>query len=234
MIWLIALRNLVKNGRRSFMTIISIGMGGLAMLLFGGFVTSVYFGVQTSMIQEQGQLHIYQQGYLKYGAADPDNYSINDYQAVSDLLLGDPELKRQIAIITPQITLAGIAGVVASDNSKTFLGRGVWPADADKMRTWDGWNVRVSALPTGLRQDRHDDAVVGLGMARLLGLCKPLNIADCEGPPLRKKALSSDQIDVSGLLSSEDQRQLSQQDNQENNPQVKCSGIGWRRDCNGW
>ena len=47
MIWLIALRNLLKNGHRSFITIISIGIGGLAMMLFGGFVTSVFFGVQT-------------------------------------------------------------------------------------------------------------------------------------------------------------------------------------------
>ena len=62
MIWLIALRNLLKNGHRSFITIISIGIGGLAMMLFGGFVTSVFFGVQTGLIQDQGQLQIYQKG----------------------------------------------------------------------------------------------------------------------------------------------------------------------------
>ncbi|CAK9884169.1 MAG: hypothetical protein XXXJIFNMEKO3_00550 [Candidatus Erwinia impunctatus] len=45
MIWSIALRNLLKNGRRSVITITSIGIGGLAMMLFGGFVTSIYFGV---------------------------------------------------------------------------------------------------------------------------------------------------------------------------------------------
>ena len=69
MIWLIALRNLLKNSHRSVITITSIGIGGLAMMLFGGFVTSIYFGVQTGLIQEQGQLQIYQQGYLQYGAA---------------------------------------------------------------------------------------------------------------------------------------------------------------------
>jgi putative ABC transport system permease protein len=220
MIWLIALRNLLKNGRRSIITISSIGIGGLAMMLFGGFVTSIYFGVQTSMIQEQGQLQIYQRDYLKFGAADPDNYTINNYQAVKDLLLSEPELKKQISVITPQISLAGIAGVVATDNSKTFLGKGIRPQDVDKMRNWDGWNVHVSTPPTGLKPDQRDGAVVGVGMARLLGLCKPLDIADCEDPPRLKKALSDEQIDVSNLLSSADQAQLSQQIHEGKGPQV--------------
>lgn len=220
MIWLIALRNLLKNGRRSIITITSIGIGGLAMMLFGGFVTSIYFGVQTSMIQEQGQLQIYQRDYLKFGAADPDNYTINNYQAVEDLLLSDPELKKQISVITPQISLAGIAGVVATDNSKTFLGKGIRPQDVDRMRNWDGWNVHVSTPPTGLKPDQRDGAVVGVGMARLLGLCKPLDIADCEDPPRLKTALSDEQIDVSNLLSSADQAQLSQQIHEGKGPQV--------------
>ncbi|MEL4013088.1 ABC transporter permease [Dryocola clanedunensis] len=220
MIWSIALRNLLKNGRRSVITIMSIGIGGLAMMLFGGFVTSIYFGVQTSMIQEQGQLQIYQQGYLKYGAADPDNYTIGNYQAVTDLLLKDPELKQQISVITPQIYLAGIAGVVATDNSKTFIGRGIRPADLDKMRNWDGWHVNVSTPPTGLDQDERDGAVVGIGMARLLGLCKPLNITKCEDPPTLTKVISDEQVDMSGLLSAEDTAQLSQQANNDKGPQV--------------
>lgn len=220
MIWSIALRNLLKNSRRSIITIMSIGIGGLAMMLFGGFVTSIYYGVQTSMIQQQGQLQIYQQGYLKFGAADPDNYTIGNYQAVTDLLLSDPELKQQISVITPQIYLTGIAGVVATDNSKTFIGRGIRPADLDKMHSWDGWHVNVSTPPTGLTQDDLDGAVVGIGMARLLGLCKPLNIANCEDPPTLTKVISDEQVDMSGLLSAEDTAQLSQQDSRDKGPQV--------------
>ncbi|CAK9884168.1 MAG: ABC transporter permease YtrF [Candidatus Erwinia impunctatus] len=172
------------------------------------------------MIQEQGQLQIYQQGYLKYGAADPDNYTINNYQAVTALLLGDPELKKQISVITPQISLAGIAGVVSTDNSKTFLGRGVIPQDVDKMRLWDGWHVNVSTPPTGLKPEQHDGAIVGVGMARLLGLCKPLNIPACEDPPLLKKVVSTEQMDISALMTREDKEQLSQQTDSDKGAQV--------------
>jgi putative ABC transport system permease protein len=223
MIWLIALRNLLKNSRRSVITITSIGIGGLAMMLFGGFVTSIYFGVQTSMIQEQGQLQIYQKDYLKFGAADPDNYAIDNYQAVTDLLLSDPVLKKEISVITPQIYLAGIAGVVTTDNSKTFQGRGIEPEAVDKMHQWDGWHVQVSTPPTGLQQNNREGSVVGVGMARLLGLCKPLEIPNCQDPPSLKKIITDEgieDIDVGGLLYGEDKEQLDQQVDKEKGTQL--------------
>ena len=65
MIWKIALRNVIKNARRSLTTALAIGVGGMAALLFGGFVTSIWYGVQTSMIQEQGNLQIYRSGFLE-------------------------------------------------------------------------------------------------------------------------------------------------------------------------
>ncbi|MDF7667803.1 FtsX-like permease family protein [Orbaceae bacterium ESL0727] len=221
MIGLIALRNLLKNSHRSVITIISIGIGGLAMMLFAGFITSIYFGVQTGLIQDQGQLQIYKQGYLQYGATDPDSYTIDNYQHVTDLLLRDPELQQQIAVITPQISLSGIAGVAATDNSKTFIGRGVDPESADKMRTWDGWHVQVTTPPTGLNKTQPDSAVIGVGMARQLGLCHVLHIANCEDPPrLQSKAISDEQLNVNTLISSEDSAQLNQQRDTENGPQL--------------
>ncbi len=92
--------------------------------------------------------------------------------------------------------------------------------DADKMRAWDGWNVRVSTPLTGLTQDQQDGAVVGVGMARQLGLCKPLNIADCEDPPRLRKAISDERIDVSNLMSGEDQAQLSQGSAEQKGPRL--------------
>ncbi|OMH29131.1 ABC transporter permease [Motiliproteus sp. MSK22-1] len=203
MIWQIALRNLIKNGRRTIITITAIGIGGLAMMLFGGFVTSIFFGVQTSNIQDQGQLQVYKKDYLKFGAADPDSYTIDNYHNAMDAILADPELKQQIYVITPQVQLAGIAGVAATDNSKTFIGRGVVQEDADKMRKWDGWNVKVETPATGLAGSGSEGAIVGKGMARLLGLCKPLNIPNCEDPPNLVKPLSDEVVDFSDLVDSD-------------------------------
>jgi len=184
MIWKIAFRNLVKNGRRSVTTALAIGVGGLAALLLGGFVTSIWYGVQTSMIQDQGNLQIYRNGYLEFGAANPEDYTIPDWSAAIALIKADEALARDITVITPRIDLAGIAGNAATGNSKTFIGQGVVAADLDRMRQWDGWAIGQPGTPTGLPADpAADKVVVGLGMARMLGVCEALAVPDCKDAP---------------------------------------------------
>lgn len=200
MIWRIALKNLLRNRRRSLITIFSIGVGGLAILLFGGFVSSVFYGVQTTMIQDQGHIQIFKQDYQRFGAADPDRYVIDDYHAVIDAIRSDEKLNQAIAVITPQIRFFGIAGVEATDFSKTFIGRAVIPEQADLMRHWDGWKIGAYMPATNLAGQENDKAIIGVGMAGLLGLCKPLSISDCEDPPLPEKLLMNETQDFSSLI----------------------------------
>lgn len=184
MIWKIALRNLFKNARRSIMTALAIGVGGLAALLLGGFVTSIWFGVQTSMIQEQGNLQIYRNGYLEYGAANPEDYTIADWKAAAEAIGADPELARDIAVITPRIDLVGVAGNAQTGNSKTFIGQGIVPAQVDQMRQWDGWQIGEFTPATGLADAAPESVIVGIGMARMLGVCGPLNVPNCQDRPV--------------------------------------------------
>lgn len=183
MIWQIATRNLFRNSRRSLMTVFAIGVSGLAMLLFGGFVTSIWFGLQTSIVQEQGHIQIFKRGYQDYGAADPDAYTIDDYTAVIDAVLSVPDLAEQIAVITPQMKLGGIAGNHADDNSKTFIGKGVVPSDYNLMRKWDSWNLGIARKDVPLQDDDPEGAIIGVGMARMIGLCDELRMTECTDPP---------------------------------------------------
>ncbi|WP_269584466.1 ABC transporter permease [Roseibium sp. Sym1] len=183
MIWTIAFRNLVKNARRSIMTALAIGVGGLAALLFGGFVTSIWFGVQTSMIQQQGHLQIYRNGYLEYGAANPEDYTIGDWPEIADLLLADVVIRDSVEVITPRIDLAGVAGNAVTGNSKTFIGQGVYPSKIDRMRQWDGWQIGQATPATGLNDTENGTVVVGLGMARMLGFCDRLQVENCRDRP---------------------------------------------------
>ncbi|WP_425101089.1 ABC transporter permease [Tropicibacter sp. S64] len=203
MIWKIALRNIFKNARRSLTTALAIGIGGLAALLFGGFVTSIWYGVQTSMIQEQGNLQVYRTGYLEFGAANPDAYTIKDWNKVAALLAADPMLSEEIAVITPRIDLAGVAGNAETGNSKTFIGTGIVPAEIDRMRAWDGWHIGQVAPATGLASGGQESVIVGLGMARLMGMCAALNVPDCQDAPVDAEALSIVEQDFSSLVSTE-------------------------------
>ena len=184
MIWKIAFRNLLKNTRRSITTALAIGIGGLAALLLGGFVTSIWYGVQTSLIQEQGNLQIYRDGYLEFGAANPEDYTIADWQQVVALIRNDPELKNDLVVVTPRIDLAGVAGNAETGNSKTFIGQGVVASDMDQMRKWDAWKIGQEAGPTGLSADENaEEVVIGIGMARMLGVCEALNVPGCKDAP---------------------------------------------------
>lgn len=187
MIWQIAARNLLRNGRRSLMTVLAIGISGTAILLFGGFVTSIWFGVQTSLVQDQGHLQVFKRGYLAYGSADPDGYTIDGVDDVIAATRANPDLIAKIAMITPQIAFGGIAGNPEDDNSKTFLGRAVRPDDVNRMRGWDSWNVGVRSDAVPLSEEQQSQAVLGIGMARMIGLCGELQLP-CEDPPVREAA----------------------------------------------
>ena len=203
MIWKIALRNVIKNARRSLTTALAIGVGGMAALLFGGFVTSIWYGVQTSMIQEQGNLQIYRSGFLEFGAANPDQYTIENWDQVVDRLAADPVLSEQLTMITPRIDLAGVAGNAATGNSKTFIGTGILPAQVDQMRNWDGWNIGQVAPNTGLNSSDQGSVILGLGMARMMGLCGALNVPDCQDAPVPEEELVAVEQDFSDLVAAE-------------------------------
>ena len=203
MIWKIALRNIIKNARRSITTALAIGIGGLAALLFGGFVTSIWFGVQTSMIQEQGNLQVYRNGFLEFGAANPEAYTIQDWDRVAGLLKTDPVLAEQLSMVTPRIDLAGVAGNAETGNSKTFIGTGIVPQEVDQMRQWDGWNIGQAAPATGLQAENGESVVLGLGMARMMGLCAALSVPNCQDAPIEEETLVAEEQDFSALVAAE-------------------------------
>jgi putative ABC transport system permease protein len=187
MLFKIAFRNILRNGRRSFMTLLAIAVGGIAVVLFGEFVAFVRTGLETNAVQKVGHLTVFRTGYFDYGAGNPAAFGISDYQTVLRLIADDPEIKPTLNVITPTVSLAGIAGNFDLDASKTFMGTGYVPSDREKMRRWDEHLVnRRRVLPdSGLRDDDETRGVVGVGLARVLGLCERLRMPDCPPrPPL--------------------------------------------------
>ena len=180
----LAVRNLTRNRRRSLTTILAMVIGMVALLLFGGFISSIYFGLQTGIVRSQGHLHIYQQGYLEYGSSRPSDYYIDQYKTVIDTIKQDDLLKENIKVITPTVSLAGIAGNYAADSSKTFFGAGVIPSDKNKMKLWDQYGLKVVSPPMVLTDTSVGEGVLGLGLAKMLNLCKSLQVPNCTDRPV--------------------------------------------------
>lgn len=180
----LALRNLIRNRRRSLTTIFAMVIGMIALLLFGGFISSIYFGLQTGIVRTQGHLHIYKEGHLEFGSSRPTDYFIDDYKTVISTINNDEYLKQNIQVITPVVSLAGIAGNYSADSSSTFIGSGVIPSDKNKMGLWDQHNLGLKQSSLSLSDDNISQGIVGLGMAKMLNLCESLEIEDCKGRPI--------------------------------------------------
>jgi putative ABC transport system permease protein len=189
----IAFRNILRNGRRSLMTLLAIAVGGISMVLFGEFVGFVRASLETNAVQNVGHLTIYRKGFFDYGAGNPAALGIPDYRRAMKLVADDPAIARALRVITPTVSVTGIVGNFEIDTSKTFLGTGYVPADRETMRRWDEHGVasRRVLQDSGLGAGDESRGVVGVGLARVLGLCAPLHIPDCPPRPDLSAAVAS-------------------------------------------
>ncbi len=182
----IAFRNILRNRRRSTMTLLAIAVGAIGIVLFGEFVRFVTAGLETNAVDKVGHLTVFRTGYFAFGAGNPAEFGIDDYPAVVRLIREDPTLAPRLNVVTPTVSLAGIAGNFDLDASKTFLGTGVVPSERDLLSRWDehGVNRRRRLPDAGLRDDDESRGVVGVGLARVLGLCEPLKVRGCPARPV--------------------------------------------------
>lgn len=179
----IAFRNILRNRRRSAMAVLALCVGAIAMLLFGAFMSSLVLGLKTSTIANNGHLTIYRVGYLDFGTGNPDAYSIDHYNDLIDRMHKDSVLGPMINEVTPRVSVFGIAGNFEIDRSKTFFGIGFVPSDRQKMLAWDEYGIRRDP-PASLDMSDSDDTrgVIGVGLARILGLCTALKVDGCPNP----------------------------------------------------
>ena len=201
----LAIRNLFRNGRRSFTTIFAMVIGMLALLLFGGFISSIYYGLQTGIVRGQGHLHIYPAGYLEFGSSRPTEYFIDDYPELITILEKDKTLKQRLEVITPIVRLNGIAGNHAADTSKTFFASGIIPSKYNKMQDWDYHKLNLPTHKISLVDNAIEQGVVGYGMAQMLNLCKQLDVPNCEDLPVtvNPNSVDDDILSLQSLLEEE-------------------------------
>src|SRR5487761_613412 len=154
----IVLRNILRNRRRSIMTGSAVAAGSLALLLFGGFTSYIFAGLETGNVQRNGHLTVFHSGYFLFGDGNPAAYGIPDHRGIMRLIHEDPVLRPMINVLTPTQSVVGIAGNFAGtiDASKTFLGIGVVPSDRDRMREWDPYRTRAVYVPDGRMADSEE------------------------------------------------------------------------------
>ncbi|MCB8747210.1 FtsX-like permease family protein [Rhodoferax sp. U2-2l] len=178
----LAVRNLLRNRRRSLATLLAMAIGSTSILLFGGFSGNINLEMHTRNVQRGGHLQIQHKDFYLYGNGNPTAYGINDYTKILADIKNDAVLKDLIAVATPTLQFGGIAGNYAASVSRTVIGSGFIPEDINKMRSWNDFNLRSKAPVSGLEGAATDSAIVGTGVARVLQLCDALKIENCPKP----------------------------------------------------
>ncbi|MBN3804066.1 ABC transporter permease [Paraburkholderia sp. Ac-20336] len=175
----LALRNLLRNRRRSITTLLAMIVGAHAVLLFGGYTRNITYGLQTDYVKYGGHLQIERKGYYEFGSGDPAAYGIANYREIADTLKADPVLASMVTVVTPTLQLQGIAGNFREGVSRTALALGVVVDDQNRMRAWNDYRFPVTIPPLALTGTDTDAAIVGTGLARVLQLCGQLEVKNC-------------------------------------------------------
>ncbi len=176
----LALRNLLRNRRRSLTSLLAVMIGGFSLLMFGGYVRNISYGLETGFITQTGHFQIQRKNYFLYGNGNPAAYGIEDYAALIRNIKADPRLAELTEVVTPILQLGGIAGNFAVGASRSVIGSGVLVDDQNRMRQWNAYGFPPYGTSLALTGTAPDAAVIGFGVARALDLCVPLHVDNCE------------------------------------------------------
>ena len=200
----LAVRNLLRNRRRSLATLLAMAIGSTSILLFGGFSANINYMMHTHHVQTSGHLQVQHSDFYLYGSGNPTAYAISDYAKIIADIQNDEVLRSMVLVVTPNLQFGGIAANYAANVSRTIIGNGFVAADINRMRQWNDFDLPTKAPPSPLEGAPADAAVVGTGVARVLQLCDALKIANCPRP--------EKEINTGGALLPDDIAQLSLQE----------------------
>jgi putative ABC transport system permease protein len=153
----LAFRNILRNRRRSAITLAVIVFGAVGLILFGGYKAITFRGLRESTIRSRiGHLQIYRLGYSKTESQKPLEYALDDAATIRKEIERDPRVEMTAA----QITLMGL--VSNGEKSETYIATAVEP---EKEKAMQGFRL-VSGTELPLHEP--DAALIGKGLAASL------------------------------------------------------------------
>ncbi|MBL8484661.1 MAG: ABC transporter permease, partial [Rhodocyclaceae bacterium] len=156
-------RNLLRNRRRSALTVLAISFGFAAVNLFSGYIHNVYAGLAQQSISGErlGHLMLAKRGAFLEGKLEPRKYVFSgaEFGRLQALLTDDPAL----ALVALKLSASGL--ISNGEASTIFIAEGM---EADLARRLNGSFGR--ALGAELDPARPAAGVLAADLARMLKL----------------------------------------------------------------
>jgi putative ABC transport system permease protein len=167
----LALRNLLRNSRRSITTIAAVALGYSATNIFAGFAGYMFTSIRDAHIFEQinGHVQIWKKDARDYGGSDPAKYLISaeEFQSIREFAGGDDRVELAAGMLE-------VKGNLDFDgNPGFFFGQSMVPSEKDTI--FSRSTALKSADGSGtVGKDITDETPFGIsvapGMAENLGL----------------------------------------------------------------
>lgn len=155
----LGVRNIFRNARRTVITLAAMAFGAAAIILFGGFVHFMFWGVRENAIHsELGHIQLYQRGFSEKGHVEPFAYLITDVARIMALL----ESVEHITLVTPRLRLSGLISTGETTTSCSGLG-----VDPDKEADLSSFVNIIDGQDLSQRQ--ANGAILGKGLAAGVG-----------------------------------------------------------------
>lgn len=121
--FLFAFRNVLRNKRRTIISISILVLGIITIILIGGYYEYSYHGLRESLIRSQyGHIQIYNKNYLENEETLPFGNLISNHEEIISVL----EQEKHIEIATPRLKFWGILTTEEGKTDRVII-RGIIP-----------------------------------------------------------------------------------------------------------
>ena len=158
----LALRNVLRNRRRTALSLLAIAAGAAALIVNGGIIYDIFGALREDAIRgRHGHLQIMRRGYGAGHEREPWGYALRAGEV--DSLIAELERLSEVEGATPRLDFSGL--IQAGTRSVSFLGEGVVTADEPRF----GSQIKVIE-GTALPAIGPPAVLLGRGLAAKLGV----------------------------------------------------------------
>jgi putative ABC transport system permease protein len=171
-----AYRNILRHRRRSFVTIMTVCLGFVALGVLGGFLNNIFSRLkgQAVVAERFGHLPFAKKGFYQNGKLEPEKYLWNAKEL--ETLLAVVRQNIDVELATPRLRMFGVTS--NGKASTIFVTEAIVPEDDQKLikTNVDGRSGIEGMVTFGARNRDNSSVIVGSELASMLKIKKGQNV----------------------------------------------------------
>ncbi|WP_261883285.1 ABC transporter permease [Vibrio pelagius] len=156
--------NLLRNGRRSLLSVLIVAIAVFALTSAGGYGLYTYESLRESTARDTGHLTLSTPGYFEQDEDTPLSNGLDNADELTKMIIGDSDVRG----VQPRVYFSGL--VSNGSKSTIFMGTGVNEREFDMKGPF--LDVRQGQTLTSIDSPRYDDSepqvMLGKDLARNL------------------------------------------------------------------